>query len=102
MILALLFRAFIDDSADRRQKVAVVAGAFVSSHREWGKFSINWKRLLKTHGIKYFRSTEYYGLSGEFAKFRDPVQFPSPKGREAATRVLTDLERLIQSSKLRE
>lgn len=30
--IAMLYRTYIDDSADERKKIAVVAGAFVATH----------------------------------------------------------------------
>lgn len=92
----MLYRCFIDDSADEHKKIAVVAGALISSHGEWGKLRSPWKNRLRRDGLKYFRSSEYSNLSGEFSCFRDPVKYPKPKGSEAARCLRNDLETILK------
>jgi hypothetical protein len=96
----VLYRAFIDDSADKRQKTTVVAGALVSAHSDWTQFGNLWKQKLKAGGIEYYRSTEYYGLNGQFSKFRDPVNYPKPAGRQTAAALVDGLESIIKASPL--
>lgn len=97
----MLFRAYIDDSADKRQKTVMVAGALVATHREWTDFSVEWKKQLRVAGLKYFRSTEYYSLTGEFARFRDRSKYPPPLGRRAATALRSRLETLLNPNRMR-
>jgi hypothetical protein len=61
---------------------------------------VNGKSDLKRDGVKYFRSTEYYSLTGEFARFRDPEQYPKPQGSRAAKALRDDLDEIIHKSHL--
>jgi len=92
----VLLRTFIDDSWDQTREFAVTAGAYVGYSDQWRKLRDAWKKRLKQAGIRYFRSTEYYSLQGEFLKFRDPVQYPKPKGGEAAKTLRSDLFDIIK------
>ena len=94
----MLFRVFVDDSADEQQEKIMVAGAFIGSFAQWCDVNKKWKRRLKADGIKYFRSTEYYSLRDEFSKFRDPIKYPKPKGSEAAKALRDDLDKIIVDS----
>jgi hypothetical protein len=91
----VLYRGYIDDSADKRQLVAVVAGAIVAKHGEWTKFRTAWKRELTSWGIDYFKSSEYYSLSGQFERFRDKAKYPAPLGRGQARKIFDALEAVI-------
>lgn len=55
---------------------------------------------MKRDGLSYFRATEYYGLHGEFFRFRDPFAYPEPQGSAAAKSLRDDLERIISQSNL--
>jgi hypothetical protein len=96
----MLLKTYVDDSADETQERAVVAGAYIGFYHQWNKLQKLWRKRLKRDGIKYFHATEYYSLRGEFLKFRDPVQYPKPKGSEAATAMLNDLEQIISESQV--
>src|SRR5258708_13076516 len=94
--IAMLYRCFIDDSADEHKKIAVIAGALVGSHGAWGKLRPKWMQRLRRDGLQYFRSSEYSNLSGEFSCFRDPVKYPKPKGSDAARQLRNDLEAILK------
>jgi hypothetical protein len=97
-IFAMLIRAYVDDSADETQERAVVAGAYVGFFGQWNRLQEKWRKRLKREGIDYFHATEYYSFQGLFAKFKDPVRYPKPKGSEAAKALLSDLETIISKS----
>ena len=46
--------------------------------------------------MRYFKSSEYFGLRGEWAKFRG-LEYPKPRGREAAQMLRADLEHIIEN-----
>src|ERR1700686_414541 len=96
----MLLRTYVDDSADQTQEKAMVAGAFVGFYHQWNKLQRQWRKRLKQDGLKYFRATEYYNLRGEFSRFRDPIKYPMPKGGQAATALLNDLETIIHESQV--
>jgi hypothetical protein len=91
----VLLRAFIDDSSDRHQKVLTVSGAVASTYRQWSKLRIEWNKRLKRDGLRYFKSSEYSVLRGEFSVFADPNKYPKPLGREAANLLRLDLEEIV-------
>ncbi len=93
--IAMLYRGFVEDSADEKKEIAVVAGGLLASHATWTPFPGPWKARLRQDGLDYFRSSDYSALSGEFAKFRDPDKYPKPKGSEAARQLRTDLDAII-------
>jgi len=98
--LAMLYRTFIDDSADERKQIVMVAGALMGTHKQWGAFSREWRRRLSKDRLKYFRSTEYRSLTGEFYRYRDPVRYPKPHGSEAARGLRDDLDLVIKKHDL--
>jgi hypothetical protein len=94
--LAMLYRVFIDDSADEKQQKVMVAGALIGTHAQWWDVRKGWKAVLKKGGIEYFRSTEYFSLRGQFAIFRDPTRYPKPQGSEAALEIRKSLEDVLR------
>lgn len=90
----MTFTCFLDDSKDRSQEVAVVSAGFVGTKDDWEQLRSSWKATLKKHGLEYFKSSEYYGLSGQFAKFRS-AEYPCPKGREAAQQMRSELQAVL-------
>lgn len=94
----MLYRTYIDDSADGRQELVMVAGALIGTHQQWMKLRRKWKKRLKADGLEYFRSTEYRSLRGQFQKFCDPIRYPKPKGSEAAAALRNDLDEIIRTS----
>ncbi len=91
----MLCRTYIDDSSDEQRVCAVAAGAFMGTYAQFNALQKRWRKRLKKDGLRYFRTTEYFSLRGEFDRFRDPVKYPKPKGSEAAKSVLLDLENII-------
>lgn len=90
-----MLKAFIDDSWDGSREVAVTAACYIGNYSEWRKLREAWHKELKRTDIEFFRSADYYGMWGEFKKFRDPV---NPKGKEAASRIRNRLFQIISTS----
>ena len=67
---SLVYDAFVDDSKDRHAEKVVVAGIFIGDKQKWGWLRTHWNSRLHREGMRYFKTSEYYGLRGEFRKFR--------------------------------
>lgn len=98
--IAVLYRSYIDDSADEKQEFVMVAGALMGTPQQWRSVTRAWTERLRQHGIAYFRSTEYNSLRGQFQKFRNPIEYPKPEGTKAAQRLRDDLEASLQAKVL--
>jgi hypothetical protein len=96
----MILRVYVDDSSDEKQEKAVVAGAFIAPRTYWERFSKEWRKRLNQDGLKYFRSSEYYSLRGEFERYRDPLKYPKPLGSNAARALRDDLDALIEKMQL--
>jgi hypothetical protein len=94
----MLLTVYVDDSADETQERAIVAGAYVGFFPQWSKLNREWRKRLKQDGLRFFHTTECWSLRGEFVRFRDPVKYPRPSGRNSATAILEDLENIIHTS----
>ncbi len=95
-----MLRAYIDDSWDGDRQIAVTAGCYIGRYSDWTKLRDRWKKRLRRGGIEFFHSTEFYSLRGEFEKFRDPVKYPKPSGRDAADDIRRDLFSIISSTQI--
>jgi hypothetical protein len=98
--LAMIFDVFMDDSRDRLGEKVVVSGIFIGDKERWKFLRHEWRKRLDSEGMRYFKTSEYYGLRGEFRKFRSESEYPPPKGREAAKRVFDDLEGVIERAEI--
>ncbi len=47
----MLLKTYIDDSADEKQELVVVAGAFTGKFKQWSVLNKCWRRRLKLEGI---------------------------------------------------
>jgi hypothetical protein len=72
--LAMLYRVYIDDSADQKQEIVMVAGALIGRDKHWGELSRKWKQRLNRDGVQYFKAVEYRGLRDQFSVFTDAVK----------------------------
>jgi hypothetical protein len=90
----MIYQSFLDDSKDPLQARLMVSAGFVGTPAEWGSLRSGWAAVLRKHDIKYFKSSEYYSLTGEFAKFRGDA-YPKPKGREAAQQIRSELQAVM-------
>jgi hypothetical protein len=88
----------LDESSDRlQQKVFVVAG-YLARQKEWIDIERHWTRRLEQESMKYFSSHECVSLTGEFRRFRDPIAYPRPHGRQAANLIRDDLQRILRAA----
>jgi hypothetical protein len=97
--LGELLPVYLDDSADAQQKQVVLYGGYVATTQIWREFNREWRRILKESKIEYFKTSECRMLEGQFSRFRSEVDFPSPKGREAAQQIRDRLKRVITETK---
>ncbi len=94
--LAMLYRTYIDDSADEKQEIVMVAGALIGTQKQWNELSRKWNICLRHHGMSYFKSSEYNRLEEEFERFHDEDNYPKPTGRAAARAIRDELEAIIK------
>jgi hypothetical protein len=90
----MVFHSFLDDSKDANQSKLFISAGFFGLQEDWGSLRISWKKILDDNGIKYFKSSEYNHLTGEFKKFRSDA-FPKPTGREAAKKIKDALQAVV-------
>lgn len=90
----------IDDSADKNRERVIISAALFGGQGEWRRLGTGWRKRLNEDQIDYFKSSDCKRLDGPFLKFRDPVRFPKPSGRETADRIENDLDTIIHSLEL--
>jgi hypothetical protein len=73
----MLYRAYIDDSADRNRERVNVSGAIVGDEKRWSLLHRKWRERLDQDAIQYFKSSHCNSLNGQFHKFR-----PMPHGNK--------------------
>lgn len=89
----------LDESADRLQKDAYAVAGLLATSEDWFESERIWNRYLERKGIKYFKTSEYRGLKGQFGKFRDNYAYPvDGAGRAASREILNDLSQIIRTS----
>jgi len=93
--LAMMYYAYIDDSADRRREQVIVAGAVIGQKEKWSFLNKAWKARLKQDDIDYFKSSHCETLNGQFHKFR-----ASRDGKQKALRIRDDLDKIIHQANL--
>jgi Protein of unknown function (DUF3800) len=96
--IAMLYHAYIDDSADRDRERVIVAGAIIGDKQRWDFFNKRWRERLKQDGLEYFKSSQCDNLNKEFKKFLK--EFGMEEGRKRAALVRDDLDKIIHASQL--
>ncbi len=91
----MLFHCFLDDSKDQNQSKLLVSAGFLGTKDDWHHLRIAWKKRLKKDGLKYFKTSEYKMLEGEFARFKTAA-YPSPNGRNKASQIRNDLQDILR------
>jgi hypothetical protein len=97
----MVLKTYLDDSSDQKREKVVLYGGVVGNGNEWKQFSNKWKVCLRENGIKYFRESEYRWLSGQFRPFRDPIKYPKPKGKQAASVIRDELKAIIDATNVK-
>ena len=98
--LAVLWRASIDDSADRDRKKVVISACLIGDCEQWRSLVRPWKAKLAENQLAYFKSSECIALSEQFRRFRSELNYPKPKGREAADKIRDALDQIIKNSEV--
>lgn len=99
--VAVLYRVFLDDSADGKQEQFMLAAGLIGRQKQWNDFRRSWNTVLRTPPkIEYFHSKEWRSLKEEFAQFANSEKYPKPKGYEAANDKRDALKTVIQKSKM--
>lgn len=93
--IAVVHRAYIDDSADRDRKLFVISGAIIGDESRWSPLYKPWRDRLAEDRIEYFKSSHCDMLNRQFHKFRAMAN-----GRAKADKVRDDLDEIIRRLKL--
>jgi hypothetical protein len=93
----MLFKAYLDDSADRNRERIVVSGAIVGDEQQWACLNRKWRERLAQDGLLYFKSSHCNSLNGQFHKFRS---LPNGEGKQRADKIRDDLDAIIRNSEL--
>jgi len=93
----MLYHGFLDDSKDQNQSKLLVSAGFVGTKDAWHKLRVAWKKRLKKDGLKYFKTSEYKMLEGEFSQFKSTF-YPPPTGREKAAEIRSDLQAILRNN----
>ena len=59
----MVYHCFLDDSKDKEQTRLMASAGFFANKHDWGNFRLGWTRVLRAHGLEYFKSREYYSLN---------------------------------------
>src|SRR5712692_9425201 len=90
----------LDESSDREQRKVFVVAGYLARQEAWTEIERQWMRRLEQEcdpePMRYFSSSECMSLSGEFRRFRDPIKYPKPKGRQAANAIRDDLQQILR------
>lgn len=93
--LAMLYHAYIDDSADRNRERLIVCGAIIGNRAEWGMINGKWRNRLAQDELQYFKSSQCETLNGQFHKFRE---YGPEDGKKRALAVRDDLYSIITNA----
>lgn len=92
----------LDESTDKKQKYGFVVAGYLARQEDWTEIERKWTLRLESESdpepMKYFSTSECGFLSGQFARFRDPVKYPRPLGRQAADKIRLDLLEIVKNS----
>jgi hypothetical protein len=95
--LCMIYNCFLDDSKDQKQQQMIISAGFFASNLTWAPLRSAWNKCLRGHGLNYFKTSEWRGLSGEFQKYKS-ANYPIPTGRDAANRVRDELLRILENT----
>jgi hypothetical protein len=95
---AMIGTAYLDDSADPNQSDVFVAAGFFCVDPEWRRLRREWRKILKPHGIGYFRATDCRNLQGDFAKLKE--KWGERRAHEIANCIRQKLSNLMEDAEL--
>lgn len=90
----MLYRGYIDDSADRDRERVIISGAIIGREDSWDTLNKQWQARLREDKLQYFKSSHCRTLNGQFHKFRS---LPDGSGKAQAIKVEQDLDVIIHS-----
>lgn len=93
----MIYKAYIDDSADRNRERVIISGAIIGQEEKWKALNRAWKARLDVDGLEYFKSSHCQSLNGQFHKWRS---LPNGEGKIKADSVRDDLDSIIRDSGL--
>jgi hypothetical protein len=96
--LGVLWRAYIDDSADRNREKVVISACLLGDSQQWREVVRPWRVKLAEYNLNYFKSSECGLLSGELVQFKSEENYPKPLGRQTADKVRDQLDEIIRNS----
>jgi len=92
----MVYHSFLDDSKDKGAQRIMVSAGFYAGKDDWESFRIDWNKVLGTHGLEYFKSSECHSVNGQFLGFRKSGKpYATPDEREAARGVRTELKSVL-------
>jgi hypothetical protein len=65
----MMYGCYLDESFDMKQSGFYAVGGFIAQGVPVFELDHNWTKLLKRHGLKYFKASECESGKKEFAKF---------------------------------
>lgn len=98
--ITVLWRASIDDSADKNREKVVISACVLGDSDQWRTLVRPWKTKLAENGMEYFKSSECGRLDGQFRQFRNELRYPKPLGRQAADKFRDELDQIIKHSEV--
>lgn len=93
----MLFHCFLDDSKDQNQSKILVSAGFLGTKDDWHHLRVAWNKCLRKDGLKYFKTSEYKMLEGEFRRFKTSA-YPPPTGRQQASKIRDDLQGILKKN----
>ena len=85
-----ILKATLEESADEKQEKLFVAAGFVGRQEFWATFERGWRTKLDDWGLKYYKTSEWKNLAGEFSGFQ----------RSSANIARAELENIILSNRI--
>jgi hypothetical protein len=92
----MVYHSFLDDSKDKGAQRIMVSAGFYAGRGDWESFRIDWKKILNTHGLEYFKSSECDCVNGQFQHFRKSGKlYPTQKEKDKAREVRVELQSVL-------
>ncbi len=86
---AMMGTAYLEESADATQSNAFVAAGFFCVDPQWKSLRRAWRRVLRPHGIPYYRTADWRSLEGSFKPLRE--KWGNERARAIADKVRSRL-----------
>jgi hypothetical protein len=97
-LLAMIFRCYLDESADGKQESEFVTAGYVGLPQAWKALRKPWQEVLREHKLSYFKSSECRNLQGEFWKLKK--RFGLEEGHRRADAIRDELVQVIEQGEI--